>query len=552
MVMVNFGTSIGRRLNLGFGVILAILVAVLVADSVIGASDREALLRGIGLANAKLALTTVMKGEQLEGVVSLRSIGIYTEPSAMNKEAQNLKQHRQRFAAARDALMAMGVTEQGKRIFANIAELDKELEAPIDDVISRALGFDPEGVAKIIATRTDPIYRKMLVELNRLVELQKAEEGAVLNAATVSGRRLALLMLTIGVAAVVIGAILARMITNSIARPLNDAVRIAERVAEGDLTSVIEVSSRDEVGLLMGALSVMSQSLVKIVAQVHTTTAAIVGISDEIALGENELSARTEQQACSLEQTSSAMRQLSSTVGQNADNARQANELAHSASAIAVRGGAVVADVVATMVSINTSSRRIVDIIGVIDGIAFQTNILALNAAVEAARAGEQGRGFAVVAGEVRNLAQRSAAAAREIKHLIADSVERVGVGSRLVEQAGATMNDMVVSVGRVTRMVGEISVASAQQSTGIEQVHQALFQMEGGTAQNTALVARARASVQSLQEHAGSLAQEVMVFKLAVAPNLDKPDSKIGRTAAAVADSGARSILSGTATRYS
>ncbi|MGZ8358194.1 MAG: methyl-accepting chemotaxis protein, partial [Telluria sp.] len=322
-------------------------------------------------------------------------------------------------------------------------------------------------------------------------------------------------LLALGAAALVLGSIMAWLLSRSITRPLARAVVVARTVAQGDLRSDIETGSRDEVGQLLTALKSMNDSLRKTVVEVHSGTDMISTASREIAAGNMDLSSRTEQQASSLEETASSMEELTGTVKQNADNARQANALAVSASEVAVKGGIVVSEVVDTMASINESSRKIVDIIGVIDGIAFQTNILALNAAVEAARAGEQGRGFAVVATEVRNLAQRSAAAAHEIKSLIGNSVERVEVGARLVDEAGRTMNEIVTSVKRVTDIMNEISTASAEQTDGIEQVNQAIGQMDEATQRNAALVEQATAAAASLQDEAQALAQVVSIFKL-------------------------------------
>jgi methyl-accepting chemotaxis protein len=280
--------------------------------------------------------------------------------------------------------------------------------------------------------------------------------------------------------------------------------KVARTVADGDLTSRVDVTTTDETGQLLQALKEMNSSLVKIVGDVRTGTDNMASASSQIASGNLDLSSRTEEQASSLEETASSMEEMTSTVKQNADNARQANQLAASASEVALCGGSVVAQVVDTMSSINESSKKIVDIIGVIDGIALQTNILALNAAVEAAPAGEQGRGFAVVASEVRNLAQRSAAAAKEIKGLIGDSVEKVDLGARLVEQAGTTMGEIVDSVKRVTDIMSEITCASQEQTSGIEQINQAISQMDQVTQQNAALVEEAAAAAESLQERAG------------------------------------------------
>ena len=310
-----------------------------------------------------------------------------------------------------------------------------------------------------------------------------------------------------------VGVLLAWRLTLGIVRPLSRAVTVAETIASGNLNAHIVAEGRDETGLLMQALKAMNDSLAKVVAEVRQGTETIATASGEIASGNQDLSSRTEEQASSLEQTAASMEELTSTVKQNADNARQANQLAVSASEVAVRGGSVVSQVVDTMGSINASSRKIVDIIGVIDGIAFQTNILALNAAVEAARAGEQGRGFAVVASEVRSLAQRSASAAKESKTLIGDSVDKVEVGSAQVAEAGRTMDEIVASVRRVTDIMGEISAASHEQTQGIDQINQAITQMDQVTQQNAALVEEAAAAAASLQEQAGSLLQVVSVF---------------------------------------
>jgi methyl-accepting chemotaxis protein len=315
---------------------------------------------------------------------------------------------------------------------------------------------------------------------------------------------------------VVLGALLAWLATRSVVNPILQAVDAAEAISDGDLARTVNVSGSDEAARMLQALAQMREKLSGIVADVRQNAEAVAVASSQIAQGNNDLSARTEQQASALEETAASMEELSSTVRQNADNARQGNQLALSASSVAVKGGEVVGQVVQTMKGINDSSNRIADIISVIDGIAFQTNILALNAAVEAARAGEQGRGFAVVASEVRSLAGRSADAAKEIKALITDSVERVGQGTALVDQAGNTMTEVVNSIRRVTDIMGEISAASTEQSSGVSQVGEAVTQMDRATQQNAALVEQSAAAAESLKGQAQKLVGAVAVFKLA------------------------------------
>jgi methyl-accepting chemotaxis protein len=326
---------------------------------------------------------------------------------------------------------------------------------------------------------------------------------------------------------VVLSILFAWLTSISITRPLNGAIRIARGVADRDLTQRIEVKTNDETGQMVQALKEMSDSLSNIVNEVRQNTDSITTAAQQIAAGNSDLSQRTEEQASTLEETASSMEELTATVKQNAENAKHANQLAASASGIAVKGGQVVGEVVLTMASISTSSKKIVDIISVIEGIAFQTNILALNAAVEAARAGEQGRGFAVVAAEVRNLAQRSAAAAKEIKTLIGDSVDKVEAGSKQVDQAGTTMSEIVTAVKRVTDIMYEITAASNEQSTGIEQVNQAIIQMDEVTQQNAALVEEAAAAAEAMREQAQGLAHTVSIFKLSGQKNAERSTAK-------------------------
>jgi methyl-accepting chemotaxis protein len=390
-----------------------------------------------------------------------------------------------------------------------------DYKSTLGEVLTLSRTNKTQEAVDALLTRLAPAGGRVQTALlaHRAYNIELGQRGAADGAAVMSGAVVQLII----IAALTLGAIVAFgvMLTHSITRPLKNAVGIAQAVASGDLTGRINVESTNETGKLLSALKEMSEKLAEIVGRVRQGSDTIATATSQIASGNLDLSARTEEQASSLEETAASMVELTSTVKQNTGNAVQANELAISASAVAIKGGSVVAKVVDTMESINASSKKIQDIIGVIEGIAFQTNILALNAAVEAARAGEQGRGFAVVATEVRSLAQRSANAAKDIKVLIGDSVLQVEAGSQLVAQAGATMDEVVTSVKRVTDIMGEIAAASKEQSAGIEQVEQAITQMDDVTQQNAALVEEGAAAAQSLQNQAAELSKVVGIFKL-------------------------------------
>ena len=418
--------------------------------------------------------------------------------------------------------MAIGLDEQELQILATIARLDQETEKPLLEAVGQSLLFNTEVAAKVITGRIDPIHRKSVAEINRLVDLQQAALRQLLASAAESARRLDALLYLLGAIALAIGVAGSVLITRSITHPLRGAVAIARRVADGDLSSDVEAKGSDETGQLLQAFSDMTQNLRALVGDVAAGAHTVAETSTQIAKGNLDLSQRTEEQAGTLEETASSMEELTSTVSQNAENARQASQLAVDASEVARKGGQVVGEVVSTMTGISESSRRISDIIGVIDGIAFQTNILALNAAVEAARAGEQGRGFAVVAAEVRNLAQRSAQAAKEIKALIGDSVHKVDAGTRLVDAAGKTMEEIVDSVRKVSALVAEIAAASQEQSAGIGQVNTAITQMDQVVQQNASLVEQATAATESMKEEAGALLHKVSRFRLGSAPAMN------------------------------
>ena len=408
--------------------------------------------------------------------------------------------------------------EEGKRQLAQFAETEKVWKAESEAFFAAAQSMS--------LTQTDAkvaeIEKRVIASSQKLDDLmtdlavgKEKMAAQSVDEATVVYDTVRVVMIVLAVMGVAIGVLLGLLVTRGIVRPLQQAVSAARQVAAGDLTTDIQVATRDETGDLMTALKAMNESLARIVADVRDGCESIASASSQIAQGNSDLSQRTEEQASSLEETAASMEELTSTVQQNANNASEADRLVSQASNVAVRGGEVVDGVVQTMSAISDSSRRIADITGVIDGIAFQTNILALNAAVEAARAGEQGRGFAVVAGEVRTLAQRSAVAAKEIKALIDESVTRVEGGTRQVDEAGRTMREVVDSVRQVAILVREIASASEEQSSGIGQVNQAVAQMDTVTQQNAALVEEAAAAAASMQEQATRLAQEVRRFKV-------------------------------------
>jgi len=508
--------KIGPRLALAFGSVLLMMVIV----AVVG-------IRGIATVNdgtkslyEDRTVPLAQLGEIQYIFVRNRVLvmDMLARPDAANveKRSTELKTNVARAAELLKSYLATEMTEEEGRLAKEYSEkrsaYNAEGLAPIAAAVTAGNLEEAQKIYVAVISARAPDMEKIL---KRLVQIQVEAGQAQYEASDKTHTTVTTTAVVITLVAVILGAALAWAITVSITHPVRQAVDLAETVAAGDLTRNIEASGKDELATLLRALGAMNESLVKIVAQVRQSSDSIATGSAEIATGNADLSQRTEEQASSLEETAASMEEMNATVKQNADTAQMATQLATSASSVAAKGGEVVAQVITTMEDITASSRKINDIIGVIDGIAFQTNILALNAAVEAARAGEQGRGFAVVAGEVRTLAQRSAQAAKEIKALIGQSVEKVDAGSRLVGEAGTTMTEIVAQVRRVADLIGEISAATREQTTGIGQVSEAVMQLDKVTQQNAALVEESAAAAESLKQQAARMTEVVGVFKL-------------------------------------
>jgi methyl-accepting chemotaxis protein len=513
--------KVGTRLALGFALVLVLLIVVTTVGIMRMGQIQDRLDQVVSISNVSTNLVIDMRNNVGERVASLRVLTLMTDPADMEPEMVKFKEQTKKYDAAQKKLsdlFAAHASDKEKALLAQIKQFEGQAMPAIAKASELYLANNAMDATRVMIREVRPVQKKWTEALDQLAiqeEKQNAQSKADAESEFQNARNFMIGML---LAAVAMGVAAAWVIARSLRKQLGGepayTASIAGSIAHGDLSIAIETEESDR-GSLLVEMKEMRNSLVGIVQQVRRGTETIGTASREIAAGNIDLSSRTELQASSLEKTASAMEELTSTVKQNADNARQANALAATASDVARKGGEVVSQVVGTMGEINSSASKISDIIGVIDGIAFQTNILALNAAVEAARAGEQGRGFAVVASEVRNLAQRSAAAAKEIKTLIGDSVEKVERGSKLVGQAGVTMDEVVTSVKRVTDIMSEIANASAEQSAGIEQVNLSIIEMDSMTQQNAALVEEAAAAAQSLQDQASELARVVSIFKL-------------------------------------
>jgi len=506
---------IGHRLGGGFAVILVLLVLMMGVGvqrlARVGDETRQMMATPL----AKERLTEEWFRSVAVGVVRLRAIARSSDAGLEALFKDEVAVATVRGNEIGKALKALPMSDEERQLLEAIDAKRKVYIVARDTMMAAKRAGESDEANRQYDAAFVPAAKVYVAAMQAFLDHQHAAIDAAAKAVDETAANARLTVIAIGCVALLFGALFSWRLTRSITRPIATATVLADAVAQGDLSRRIAVDGRDEIASLMRSLGTMNANLRKLVGEVRSSTDSIGTASTEIATGNQDLSARTEQAASSLQETASSMEQLTATVRQSADSSSQANQLAASAAAVAARGGVVVSHVVTTMEEINGSSRKIADIIGVIDGIAFQTNILALNAAVEAARAGEQGRGFAVVASEVRSLAQRSAEAAKEIKSLIGASVDKVEGGARLVADAGRTMTEIVGSVQRVSDIIGEISAAASEQSGGIGQVNIAVGQLDQMTQQNSALVEESAAAAQSLREQAARLSAVVATFRL-------------------------------------
>ncbi|MDO8318095.1 methyl-accepting chemotaxis protein [Rhodoferax sp.] len=520
--MKSIRIKISHRLSLGFGLML-ILMAGITAISVLSSRQlRSDLRESVDRTSRKSAMAAAMRQTLFRQGLIARTIGATNDFEQMPKDMAKIDVERKKYHVSEVGLIKIGLSLDEQKIVDEMQAYGKAIQPFFKQAHESVAELNAGAAVNILTKQAASLQEKWLNAIDRLVDLQNKQVGQNMANFEAAIDRANVLMVAISAVSMFLAMVVGWLLSRSITRPLNQAVNLAQRVATGDLRVDTVATSKDETGQMLSALYDMNTSLTKTVSEVRRSTETISVASRQIASGNADLSARTESQASSLEQTASSMEELTATVRHNAESAQQANRLVLAASKCALQGGTVVGEVVSTMGSIKHSSNKIADIIGVIDGIAFQTNILALNAAVEAARAGEQGRGFAVVAAEVRSLAQRSAAAAREIKSLIEDSVGQVGIGSKLADQAGQAMNEIVISVKHVADIMIEIAAASQEQATGIGEVNHAIAQMDEMTQQNAALVEQAAAAAQSMQDESMTLLRAVSVFKLAAGATTD------------------------------
>jgi methyl-accepting chemotaxis protein len=507
--------KISTRLILGFG-ILALLVAFMGGISMvkIHAVD-ESFHKVVEDRYPRINSLSKIKDNLSLVARSMRNMLIMSNPTDIKNDADRIALAGKDNAAWLERLQAQLGSEQSQAVLAKLTEARGKYVPLQSKFMELAAAEKVDDAKALLVGELRPAQQAYFAALDGMIKFQEALMAESTKDATAAIASVKTAIWAATGTALLVAVLMALWIIRSITRPINQAVKVSRAVAAGDLSLRFEATGKNETAQLLIALKAMQASLVKVVGNVRQNAEGVASASAQIAQGNQDLSQRTEEQASALEETAASMEQLSATVRQNADNAKQANQLALGASTVAVKGGNVVGQVVNTMKGINDSSKKIADIISVIDGIAFQTNILALNAAVEAARAGEQGRGFAVVAAEVRSLAGRSADAAKEIKGLITASVERVAQGTALVDQAGVTMTEIVASIKRVTDIMGEISAASTEQSAGVAQVGEAVSQMDQATQQNAALVEQSAAAAESLRDQAQQLVQVVAVFKL-------------------------------------